>query len=602
MRRFHTAKEALSEAFGFAAFRPFQEEIVNTVISGQDALVIMPTGGGKSLCYQIPALVREGTAVVVSPLIALMQDQIRSEAERGFAAECLSSANSLEENREIEKRFLSGNLDFLYVTPERLVNEWTLGLLRRGRVSLFAVDEAHCVVIWGRDFRPEYGALSVLKERFPDVPRVALTATADEAAQKEISEKLLVSPRRFVASFDRPNIRYRVTEGAGDARRKMLSFIKLRHPGESGIVYCLSRKQSESVAAYLRERDVPALPYHAGMEPEERERNQRVFLGRQVTVMVATVAFGMGIDKPDVRFVIHLGLPKSVESYFQETGRAGRDGLPADAWLIWGWRDVMVQQRFIDESTGDDAFKRESEAKLDSMVGYAETPGCRRHYLLSYFGEKAPEHCGNCDNCSRPPDVEDRTIEAQKLVSCVLRCERASGRGFGMGHVISVLMGRSTPEIEACGHRKLSTWGIGRDLSEEDWKRVARVLIARRILVYDWESGVLRPRRTMGLLKGRETVLVRMPDGLPPANGRTRKPFDVPPASKKLADALKSWRSRASAEAGIPAYAVLTNVSLSEIACAKPRTLYDLSHVTGIGEKKLATYGERILELVREFG
>ena len=590
MRRFHSAKEALTQVFGYADFRPHQEEIIEAVIEGRDALVLMPTGGGKSLCYQIPALVREGTAVIVSPLIALMQDQITAIQDRGLEAACLSSANSLEENREIESQFLSGTLDFLYVTPERLVNEWTISMLQRARVSLFAVDEAHCVVTWGHDFRPEYGALGLLKERFPSVPRIALTATADASAQQEISERLLIDPKIFITSFDRPNIHYRVTFGAGEVKRKLLAFITQRHPGQTGIIYCISRRQVDTIADYLRGKGIPALPYHAGLDASLREENQREFISGCGIVMVATVAFGMGIDKPDVRFVVHIGLPKSIEAYFQETGRAGRDG--------------MIQQQFIESGDGSPEFKQQSLEKLDAMVGYAETGECRRHYLLACLGEESSTHCGCCDNCDRPPEMADRTVDAQKFVSCVIRCERASGCCFGMTHVINVLRGERTSLVAGYGHEKLSTWGIGKDLSEEEWRELARVLIAKRILNADWKSeGVLRPGRARALLKGEETILVRVSAPSRPElkQGRVRKPIEVRKDYRPLADALRAWRRETGEAQGIPAYRIMTDVSLSEVASIHPQSFEALSHVNGIGPKKLDAYGTEIIHIVRDF-
>ncbi len=603
MKRFSTAREVLQQVFGYAEFRLQQEQIAETLIRGEDALVLMPTGGGKSLCYQIPALVRHGTAVVVSPLIALMTDQIGALEEKGVKAACLSSANTQEENREVERRLREGTLDFLYITPERLVTDWTLSLLQRVKISLFAVDEAHCVVTWGKDFRPEYGLLSLIRERFPAVPRAALTATADEAAQKEIAEKLLVSPKIFIASFDRPNIRYRVDYGAKDARRRILWFLKNRHRNESGIIYCLSRKQADDMGQFLASEGVRSLVYHAGMEMEEREKNQEVFLKEQGVVMAATVAFGMGIDKPDVRFVIHLGLPKSIEAYFQETGRAGRDGKPAEAWLLWGWRDVMIQQRFIDASDGSEEFRRLSEEKLDSMVAYAETAGCRRQYLLSYFGEKAGEKCGNCDNCRRPPEMHDRTVEAQKFVSCLIRCCRASGTEFGMSHVIDVLKGRMTPEVARCGHDRLSTWGIGNELTDEEWRQVCRSLIARRIVVSDWERiGMLRPGRARALLRGETSLSIREPDS-ESTQSRVKKlsPEDLPADRRELAEALRLVRKEISDRQNIPPYAVFTNVTLAEIAATRPKSYEGLFRISGLGERRIEKYGKDILDTVRKF-
>ena len=457
---------------------------------------------------------------------------------------------------------------------------------------------------WGHDFRPEYGALGLLKERFPSVPRIALTATADASAQQEIAERLLIDPKIFITSFDRPNIHYRVTFGAGEVKRKLLAFITQRHPGQTGIIYCISRRQVDTISDFLRGMGIPALPYHAGLGASLREENQREFIAGRGVVMVATVAFGMGIDKPDVRFVVHIGLPKSIEAYFQETGRAGRDGKPSEAWLIWGWRDVMIQQQFIESGDGSPEFKQQSLEKLDAMVGYAETGECRRHYLLACLGEESSTHCGCCDNCDRPPEMADRTVDAQKFVSCVIRCERASGCCFGMTHVINVLRGERTSLVAGYGHEKLSTWGIGKDLSEEEWRELARVLIAKRILNADWKSeGVLRPGRAKALLKGEETILVRVSAPSRPdlKQGRVRKPIEVREDYRPLADALRAWRRETAEAQGIPAYRIMTDVSLSEVASIHPQSFEALSHVNGIGPKKLDAYGTEILHIVRDF-
>ena len=511
MHRFSTPEEALQQVFGFAAFRSVQADAVRAVIAGQDVLVLMSTGAGKSLCYQIPALVRSGVAVVVSPLLALMQDQVLELRARGVRASCLSSMNSLDENREVERALRSGMLDILYVTPERLVGQWMISLLKRSKISLFAVDEAHCIATWGHDFRPEYSELGILRDEFPNTPRIALTATADDRTRQEISSKLLRDPKVFVSSFNRPNIYYKVEYGHAEEKERLLHFIRASHKGEAGIVYCLSRKKTEEIARFLSEKGIPALAYHAGQPLGIREENQRAFAAGKNIVMAATVAFGMGIDKENVRFVVHLGLPKSIEAYFQETGRAGRDGRSAEAWLVWSWRDVVIQQRFIEESEGDDAYRALCLERLDAMVSYAESGSCRRRLLLSYFGE-APEFmsCHYCDNCGHPPRLIDRTIEAQKFVCCVIRCQQKSGRYFRMGHVIDVLTGQMTPEVMSEGHGLISTWAIGRDLAASEWRIVARVLIEERILRIDLDGGgILMPGLVADLLRGKRKVFVR---------------------------------------------------------------------------------------------
>lgn len=506
-----TAQDILESVFGLTAFRGFQKDVIETVAAGGDALVLMPTGGGKSLCYQIPALMRSGMAVVVSPLIALMADQVRALSDAGVKAAYLNSTLAWPEVADIKRRAAAGDVDILYVAPERLVLESTLQFLSTVRLSLFAIDEAHCVSMWGHDFRPEYAQLSVLRERWPEVPRIALTATADLATREEICERLLVNPKRFVASFDRPNIRYRIVE-KDHAQHQLTHFIEDEHRGESGIVYCLSRAKAESTAEKLVARGINARAYHAGMDSQMRHDNQAWFINTPGAVICATIAFGMGIDKPDVRFVAHIDMPKSIENYFQETGRAGRDGKPAQAWMCYGHADVVNQMRLIEMSDADDLYKRRSSIKLDAMLALAETVHCRRKLLLNYFGEEAPETCGNCDNCLEPPEIIDATVAAQKLVSCIWRCNKLSGHTFGARHIVDVLLGNPTEKVFAEGHDKLSTFGIGKDLDPDQWRRLIRQLIVLRILTVDAErysALALAGGRASELLKGKIRVTMR---------------------------------------------------------------------------------------------
>src|SRR5438105_4011135 len=502
------ALSVLNSVFGLPAFRGAQEEIVRHVTDGGNCLVLMPTGGGKSLCYQLPALLREGCGIVVSPLIALMRDQVAGLAEAGVNAAALNSTLSPQEANEVERRLIVGDLDLLYVAPERLLMPRCLSLLEQAKLALFAIDEAHCVSQWGHDFRPEYIGLSVLAERFPQVPRIALTATADELTRKEIAERLsLADAPCFVASFDRPNIRYEIVDKQ-NALNQLKAFIAERHSGEAGIVYCLSRAKVEDVASSLREAGIAALPYHAGLDTGMRARHQDRFINEDGVVIVATIAFGMGIDKPDVRFVAHLDLPKSVEAYYQETGRAGRDGKPSSAWMAYGLSDIVQQRRMIDESTGADAFKRVSIGKLDALVALAETAHCRRRRLLAYFGEQLHEQgCGNCDNCIAPPKVNDGKVVAQKMLSCVYR----TGQRFGAMHLIDVLVGRMTERVKQFGHDKLSVFGIGSELNEKRWRATIRQLVAMGHLKADSDAfGALELTDTArGVLKGETEVVLR---------------------------------------------------------------------------------------------
>jgi ATP-dependent DNA helicase RecQ len=603
------ALSLLNSVFGLTAFRGAQEEIIRHVTDGGNCLVLMPTGGGKSLCYQLPSLLRQGCGIVVSPLIALMRDQVAALLEAGVNAAVLNSTLSFEEASEVERRLIAGDLDLLYVAPERLLTPRCLSLLAQARIALFAIDEAHCVSQWGHDFRPEYVGLSILAERFPSVPRIALTATADALTRKEIVERLqLTGAPQFVASFDRPNIRYEIVEKQnGPAQLK--AFIAERHAGDAGIVYCLSRAKVEDIAASLSEAGIPALPYHAGLDASVRARNQDRFLNEDGIVMVATIAFGMGIDKPDVRFVAHLDLPKSIESYYQETGRAGRDGKPSAAWMTFGLSDIVQQRRMIDESTGSDAFKRVSIGKLDALVALAEAVHCRRSRLLGYFGESVDAmSCGNCDNCLSPPRVYDGKVVAQKLLSCVYR----TGQRFGAMHLIDVLVGRLTERVQQFEHDKLSVFGIGRELNEKQWRAVLRQLVAMGHLRADSEAyGALKlTDSARGVLKGETAVMLReqAPGARIRATRTKSRRGDLAPAADapqgdvdpELRSRLRTWRSNIARERGVPAYVVLHDATIDGIVRAWPTTLDELRGVPGIGDKKLEHYGDELLRLMRE--
>ncbi|RYD15501.1 MAG: DNA helicase RecQ [Lysobacteraceae bacterium] len=593
----------LQTVFGYPAFRGEQEAIIEHVAGGGDALVLMPTGGGKSLCYQIPALMREGTAVVVSPLIALMQDQVDALRQLGVEAAFLNSSLDAAGQREVEQRLVAGTLKLLYVAPERLLTERCLELLARVQVALFAIDEAHCVSQWGHDFRPEYRQLTLLHERFPTIPRIALTATADAPTRREIVERLaLESARCFVASFDRPNIRYRVAE-KDDARRQLREFL-LGHAGASGIVYCLSRRKVEEVAEWLGEQGIAALPYHAGMDARERAANQQRFLREDGIVMVATIAFGMGIDKPDVRFVAHLDLPKSMEGYYQETGRAGRDGLPADAWLCYGLGDVVTLSQFIAKSEAGEERKRVERAKLDALLGFAETTACRRQRLLAYFGETLAQPCGNCDNCLDPPGTWDASVVAQKALSCVYR----TGQRFGVGHLMSVLRGEADERIRSLSHDALSTFGVGADLDKTQWRGVFRQLVASGLLATDEEGyGTLRlTPASRAVLRGEQPVLLRRQVDSATrraqrktARGeRARGNLDIAPHESAMWDALRELRARLAKEQGVPAYVIFHDATLLAMLRERPQSLRELGAISGVGERKLERYGGDFLGLL----
>lgn len=597
------AVQALRRVFGYEAFRGSQQEIIEHVIGGGDAVVLMPTGGGKSLCYQIPSLVRGGVGVVISPLIALMQDQVDALRALGVRAGFLNSTQDLEERRLVEAEFLAGELDLLYLAPERLRVEQTLSLLDRGKISLFAIDEAHCVAQWGHDFRPDYLALSMLHERWPEVPRIALTATATEATHTEITSRLrMADARHFVASFDRPNIQYRIA-AKSEPKKQLLELLRSEHAGDAGIVYCLSRASVEKIAQFLVDNGIAALPYHAGLDARTRAENQARFLREDGLVVVATIAFGMGIDKPDVRFVAHLDLPKSVEGYYQETGRAGRDGQPSTAWLAYGLQDVVQQRKMIDGSEGDDAHRRRLSAHLDAMLALCETVECRRIRLLAYFGQESAA-CGNCDTCLAPPQTWDGTVPAQKLLSTVVRLQRERGQKFGAGQIIDILMGKKTAKVIQFDHDALSVFGVGGDLREAEWRGVVRQLLAQGLLAVEGDYGTLVLTDTSGeVLRGkREVPMRREPEKAARAAKAKAKakraPVDLPEEALPLFEALRGWRGRTAKEQGVPAYVIFHDATLREIATLRPTTTAELGTISGVGENKLAKYGEQILDVL----
>ncbi|MBP2457478.1 ATP-dependent DNA helicase RecQ [Clavibacter michiganensis] len=600
------ALERLGTVFGYDAFRGDQQEIVEHVIGGGDALVLMPTGGGKSLCYQIPSLVREGTGVVISPLIALMQDQVDALRAVGVRAAFLNSTQDLETSREVERALLDGDLDLLYLAPERLILDRMGRLLDEARIALFAIDEAHCVSQWGHDFRKDYLALSMLQERWPEVPRIALTATANEATHADITARLgLQDARHFVSSFDRPNIRYRIVPKA-EPRKQLVDLISTEHAGDAGIVYCLSRKTVEQTAEALNKQGITALPYHAGLDAAVRQRNQARFLREDGIVMCATIAFGMGIDKPDVRFVAHIDLPKSIEGYYQETGRAGRDGLPSTAWLAYGLQDVVQQRRMIDQSEGDAQHRRRLSQHLDAMLALCETVGCRRVQLLRYFGEET-QACGNCDTCLEPVETWDATVPSQKLLSTIVRLQRERNQRFGAAHLIDILLGNETDRVRQQGHDQLATFGIGGELTDVQWRGVVRQLLAQGLLgVSDDGYGtlVITPGSGDVLTGSRQVPMRQEPERLVRGRGtRTTRAkggqvVDLPEEAQGLFEALRAWRSEQAKEQGVPAYVVFADVTLREVATVRPQDLGQLAGITGVGQKKLDTYGEGLLAVV----
>ncbi|HEY2020518.1 DNA helicase RecQ [Paraburkholderia sp.] len=607
--------EILNEVFGYPAFRGHQGEIVEHVADGGDCLVLMPTGGGKSLCYQIPSLVRRergfGAGIVVSPLIALMQDQVAALTEVGVRAAYLNSTLSSSEAMATERALRDGDIDLLYVAPERLMTPRFQELLERTRIGLFAIDEAHCVSQWGHDFRPEYIQLSVLHERFPSVPRIALTATADAITRDEIIQRLALDDARvFVSSFDRPNIRYRIAE-KDNARTQLLDFIRAEHTRpdattDAGVVYCLSRRKVEETAEWLKEKGMRALPYHAGMEFEVRQKHQEMFQREEGIVMCATIAFGMGIDKPDVRFVAHLDLPKSVEGYYQETGRAGRDGMPSNAWMAYGLGDVVQQRKMIDESEADEAHKRVQTGKLDALLGLCETATCRRVRLLAYFGESS-QPCGNCDNCLEPPPTWDATREAQMALSCVFRAQRASGFHFGAGHLIDILRGNRSEKILQRGHEKLTTFGIGAALGEAEWRAVFRQLVAFGYLSVDHEGfgSLVLTEASKPVLKGEQKVTMRRyvkPTRTRQSSGRSSERADptvgMGPRERARWERLRMWRTETAKSDGVPAYVIFHDATLAEIARLGPGSIDDLRGIPGMGARKLDRFGHELLHVV----
>jgi ATP-dependent DNA helicase RecQ len=590
------AKDVLRQVFGYTTFRGQQEAVISSVVAGQDALVIMPTGGGKSLCYQIPALLRDGVGLVISPLIALMQDQVAALQEQGVDAGFLNSSQTPEEQQDVIARLKQGTLQLLYVAPERLASGATRALLRNVPLSLIAIDEAHCVSQWGHDFRQEYLSLHELAEIFPGVPRLALTATATQKTRDEIVARLALSkPGIFISPFDRPNIRYLV-QPKTDAKRQLLKFLQA-HRDAAGIVYCLSRKKTESTATWLRTQGFNALPYHAGLPGDERTRNQRQFLNDDAVIIVATIAFGMGIDKPDVRFVAHLDLPKSMESYYQETGRAGRDGEPADAWMVYGLQDVVRLRQMLDESEAGEEYKRHERQKLDALLGWCEVTGCRRRPLLRYFGDDLASGCGNCDGCLTPVTTWDGTEAAQKLLSAVYR----TGQRFGAAHLIDVLLGKDTDKVQQHGHGGLSVFGIGKDLAADRWRSVIRQLIVRGLLKADAEryNALVLTEESRAALRGELRLDLREdPKKSPRLKSVATAASEVPEQDRDLWEALRACRQSLAAEHDVPPYVIFHDKTLREMLHIRPRNAADMLSISGVGQTKLDRYGERFLQVL----
>jgi ATP-dependent DNA helicase RecQ len=596
-----SALHILQSVFGYADYRPQQQAIVERLIAGEDLVVLMPTGGGKSLCYQIPAMVRKGTGIVVSPLIALMQDQVNALRQFGVSAAFLNSSLDAEQAWVIENQLRAGELDLLYVAPERLMTPGFQQLLAQIDIALFAIDEAHCVSQWGHDFRREYLQLSVLHERFPDVPRIALTATADEPTRREIARRLgLEQAHMFIAGFDRPNICYRVSQNGSNSKQALLQFIRNEHDGEAGIVYCLSRKKVESIAEWLQEQDVTALPYHAGMSAEMRRQHLQRFLQEEGVVIVATIAFGMGIDKPDVRFVAHLNLPKSIEAYYQETGRAGRDGLAADAWMMYGLQDVITLKQMMENSEADDTHKRVERHKLDTMLGFCEITSCRRQALLKYFGDTMEQPCGNCDTCLNPVETWDATVVAQKALSCVHR----TGQLFGVNYLIDVLLGKAMDRIKQFGHDQLSVYGIGTELDAKQWRSIFRQLIARNLLAVDLEGygALLLTEQCRPVLRGEQTLMLRKESQAKVKQKKqARGSYEIRDEEQDLWDALRACRRELADEQGVPPYVIFHDTTLLQMLQHRPESMQAFAGLSGVGERKLELYGADFISVIRDY-
>jgi ATP-dependent DNA helicase RecQ len=599
--------DVLNKVFGYSHFRGEQQAIIEKLVAGQDALVLMPTGGGKSLCYQIPSIIRAGTGIIISPLIALMHDQVTALKLQGVSVACLNSSLSFADLQSIEGQLMRAELDLLYIAPERLCQDRTLHLLQQIKVALFAIDEAHCVSQWGHDFRPEYIQLSILHEQFPQVPRIALTATADDITRKEISLRLnLDHAQLFISSFDRPNIRYRIQQ-KNNPKKQLLQFIETEHPQDAGIVYCLSRKKVDETTKWLQQQGVKALAYHAGLPTAIRQNHQEIFLREEMVVIVATVAFGMGIDKPDVRYVAHLDLPKNLEAYYQETGRAGRDGLAADAWMVYGLQDVIMLRQMLAKSEAIEDIKRLEQRKLEAMLGFCEITTCRRISLLAYFSEQQEQACGNCDNCLEPVESWKGTTEAQKALSCVFR----TGQRFGVNYLIDVLHGKMTPRITQFGHHKVSTFAIGQELNEVQWRSVFRQLIARGFLAVDMDAygGLKLTATSRPVLRGEEVIYFRKdiiraikkkgPKKLGKSNYKPQD-FSDNMAKKTLWEALRSKRTELAQEQGVPAYIIFHDATLMEMLEHHPTTRHELSQISGVGVSKLDKYGEQFLAVLAE--
>jgi ATP-dependent DNA helicase RecQ len=601
------AYNILSSVFGYGEFRPPQDQVIEAVLRGEDVFVLMPTGGGKSLCYQIPALVRPGLGIVISPLIALMQDQVSALTQAGVRAACMNSAMGSDHNYQVEQQALRGELDMIYIAPERLTLQRTIDWLGQCSLSLFAIDEAHCVSQWGHDFRSDYLQLSLLQQYFPQVPRIALTATADAKTREEIILRLgLEQAKVFVSGFDRPNIQYRITQ-KNNPKQQLLTFLQNEHSGHAGVVYCLSRKKVEATAKWLSEQGVNALPYHAGLDKSVRQRNQERFLREEGIVMVATIAFGMGIDKPDVRFVAHLDLPKSIEAYYQETGRAGRDGQAANAWMAYGLEDVIKLKQMMAGSEANESFKRIEQQKLNGMLGLAELTTCRRQTLVGYFGDTQPEPCGNCDNCLTPVQTWDGTDAARKALSCVYRTDQR----FGVVHLINVLRGKMTDKINQFNHHNVSTFGIGQDLSDGQWRSVFRQLVARGYLNVNFDYGQLFLSDTSrGILRGEESLMLRvdtmqtkssMAETGGKGGSKKSKSININDEDLELWEALRACRKDLATEQGIPPFMIFHDATLKDMLDNKPTSLHSFSNISGVGQKKLDKYGDEFLAVLKQF-